>query len=567
VLVAWVVLSGNPRRDDTARSVPLATSPGDEWEATFSPDGTQVAYIWNGDSGTEPHNLYVKPVAGGPPRRLTNGTWRDQFPRWSPDGRWIAFGRSSGAAVDILLVSPDGAQQRGLAHMESPAYRGDTSLQWVTWLPDSKSVAIIERPSMDEPYTVFRLSLDSGERRQLTFPPRGTRGDRQCAFSPDGRYLAFARYQNETSSDLYVAPLDGGEPRRLTHDRIYHSGLAWTPDSRALIYGAQRQSQGWGLWRLAVPTFGTAPPVRIPGVQEDASWPTVAMAPAGEAIRIAYTHSRSTVNIYRWDRAQIQDSAPRTVCPSTRSDKAVKYSPDGSRIAFVSTREGSREIWVCNTDGSEPVRVTSLRGEHTDSPRWSPDGQRLAFTTSFEENRDVWLADLRTGGLQRLTQEPSHEARASWSSDGRWIYFRSNRSGRGEIWKTPVEGGGAAVQLTRSGALEAFEALDGSRLYFTKERAYRGVWSVPISGGEETFVADDVREGLWSVAADGIYYLIDGEIRAYRFSTKTVEPVARIPGSPSLWTGFSVRPDGQSFLWCQTTRNDNDIMMLEAPVP
>jgi Tol biopolymer transport system component len=98
---------------------------------------------------------------------------------------------------------------------------------------------------------VFRLSLDTGERRQLTLPPRGITGDRQCVFSPDGRYLAIVRYQNDTSSDLYVTSLDGGEPRRLTHDRIYHSGLTWTPDSRALIYGAQRQSQTWvfGVWR------------------------------------------------------------------------------------------------------------------------------------------------------------------------------------------------------------------------------------------------------------------------------------------------------------------------------
>jgi hypothetical protein len=61
--------------------------------------------------------------------------------------------------------------------------------------------------------------------------------------------------------------------------------------------------------------------------------------------------------------------------------------------------------------------------------------------------------------------------------------------------------------------------------------------------------------------------LISGEIRAYSFATGKIEPVARIPGSPALWTGFSVRPDGQSFLWCQTTRNDNDILMLEAPAP
>jgi WD40-like Beta Propeller Repeat len=123
------------------------------------------------------------------------------------------------------------------------------------------------------------------------------------------------------------------------------------------------------------------------------------------------------------------------------------------------------------------------------------------------------------------------------------------------------------VQLTTSGGYEPFEAVDGSRLFFTKDRAHRGVWSVPVHGGRETFVVGEAREGLWSVAADGIYYIVDGEIRVYRFSTGKVEPVLRIPGSTAVWTGFSARPDGQSLLWCQTTREENDILMLEQPLP
>jgi hypothetical protein len=182
--MAWVGFSHKTPQEDSARSVPLATSPGDEWEATLSPDGTKVGYIWNGDSGGPARNLYVKAVAGGTPRRLTNGRWRDQFPQWSPDGRWIALGRLSGSAVDILLVSPDGAEQRSVARMESPAYRGVTGVQWVSWAPDSKSLVVIERPSLDGPYTAFLQTLDTGERRQITFPRRGTTGDRQCVFSP-----------------------------------------------------------------------------------------------------------------------------------------------------------------------------------------------------------------------------------------------------------------------------------------------------------------------------------------------------------------------------------------------
>ncbi len=559
----WLVLSGNQPGDAIARSFPLATSPGSEWEATLSPDGARVAYIWNGDSGRERPNLYVKPVSGGAPRRLTNGPWRDQFPRWSPDGRWIALGRLKDQAVDILLISPDGAQQRTVAHLESPAYRRATSVEWATWLPDSKSVAIIEKPSLDQPYAIFRLAIDTGERRQLTFPPRETDGDRQCAFSPDGRRLAFVRYRRSLS-DIYLASSNGGEATRLTYDRIYHHGLSWTPDSREIIYGAQRLSANWGLWRLKA-SSGSAQPVRIPGVQEDASWPALALAPGGGALRIAYTHSRQNVNIFRWDDPGRQGTAPRPVCPSTRFDAAVQYSPDGSRIAFVSNREGSREIWVCSSDGAGPLRVTSALGLYTDSPRWSPDGNRLVFSSSIEENREVWIADLRAGTIRRFTQQPSQEGRPSWSSDGRWIYFWSDRSGREEIWKQPVDGAGPAIQLTRTGAWEAFEALDGSGVYFARQRARLGLWSVPTTGGDETFVVDGVREGHWSVSHGGIYFLSGSQILVYPFSARIVEPLAAIPGFP--WTGFSARRDGRSFLWSQSVKDDNDIMMLDLPWP
>ena len=93
---------------------------------------------------------------------------------------------------------------------------------------------------------------------------------------------------------------------------------------------------------------------------------------------------------------------------------------------------------------------------------------------------------------------------------------------------------------------------------------------MPASGGEATFLAADTRKSLWSVAADGIYYVNPngGEIRAYRSSTGKVEQIARIPDSPALRTGFSeYAPTASPLLRRQTTRNDNDIMMLEVPGP
>src|SRR2546428_11292498 len=87
-----------------------------------------------------------------------------------------------------------------------------------------------------------------------------------------------------------------------------------------------------------------------------------------------------------------------------------------------------------------------------------------------------------------MTAEPSDEGRPSFSMDGKWIYFRSNRSGKDEIWKMP-RGGGAAAQVTQGGGFEAIETLDGKTLYFARSRAESGLWSMPAAGGEAHAVA------------------------------------------------------------------------------
>jgi Tol biopolymer transport system component len=83
----------------------------------------------------------------------------------------------------------------------------------------------------------------------------------------------------------------------------------------------------------------------------------------------------------------------------------------------------------------------------------------------------------RGGSQRRLTSEPSDDVRPFWSADGKWIYFRSDRGGSRQIWKMPSEGG-AAIQVTRDGADEAFPSPDGLRLYFL--RGAQGIWIMPI---------------------------------------------------------------------------------------
>jgi Tol biopolymer transport system component len=105
-------------------------------------------------------------------------------------------------------------------------------------------------------------------------------------------------------------------------------------------------------------------------------------------------------------------------------DTNPQFSPDGSRIAFTSSRNGQVEIWVCDSDGSNPVQLTELnRNSEGGTPRWSPDGRYLAFDSTKAGRSDIYVVPAQGGPVRRITPEASHEDMPSWSRDGKWIYF------------------------------------------------------------------------------------------------------------------------------------------------
>src|SRR5262249_38633714 len=144
---------------------------------------------------------------------------------------------------------------------------------------------------------------------------------------------------------------------------------------------------------------------------------------------------------------------------STRNEDNPQFSADGRKIAFTSDRSGNVEIWVCNSDSSHAVQVTSMGGPPAGMPRWSPDGQRIAFDANPDGNWDIFVVSASGGKPRQLTNQPSSEAIPSWSHDGKWVYF-CLQTGQFQVWKVPAEGG-KAVQVTRKGGLVAFESPDG----------------------------------------------------------------------------------------------------------
>ena len=169
------------------------------------------------------------------------------------------------------------------------------------------------------------------------------------------------------------------------------------------------------------------------------------------------------------------------------------------------------------------------------------------------------------GGVpRRLTDADSEEDYPSWSRDGRSIYFRSNRNGSFELYRMPADGG-EAVQLTTAGGCFAFESPDGQSLFFTKHELYlgpRGIWKIPIEGGEESKIHDRGGGNLWEVLDEGICYLYHGPglVEFLDLASGEVRPVAEVEGASVF--GFGVSPDGKWVVYPKPEA-EADIILVE----
>src|SRR5262245_33520712 len=548
--------------------IPITSFPGDESQPAFSPDGNQIAFVWNGER-EDNQDIYVKLIDAGAPLRLTSDPAPDLGPVWSPDGRFIAFVRE-GESGGVYLVPALGGAERRLA---SPAPTMITFQRQVgnhlSWSPDGRFLTVAHKNSDGEPFSIFALSVETGAMQKLTAPPVGTQGDQRAAFSPDGKLLAFVRKSGGGGLDVYVTPLAEGEPRRLTFVQTSILGLAWTADSREIVFSSIPTTGGNSnpsLWR--VPAVG-GPLERIEAVGRGVVNPAISR----QGNRLAFAQLRSDYNVWRMPlRKSISgETAPVKLISSTYFDGSPQYSPDGRKIVFKSGRSGSYQIWLCDREGLSLRQLTSLVHTDTGTPRWSPDGRQVAFDSITGGNRDIYVISADGGQPRRLTTEASEDLSASWSRDGRWIYFGSNRSGSTQLWKIPAAGGQAA-QVTRQGGFEGYESLDGRFLYYAKGRDIPGIWRIPVEGGAETPVLDHHQAGLWRswvVVEEGIYFATAERptrplIEFFSFATGKVTQVAEL-GKPLLQIvpGLAVSPDGQWLLFTQNDQSGSDIMLME----
>jgi eukaryotic-like serine/threonine-protein kinase len=574
VCTLWFMRSPTKLPEAALNPVPLTTYPGVQERPSFSPDGNQVAFVWNGEK-QDNFDIYVKMIGtNGPPLRLTSDAALDHGPAWSPDGRFIAFLRvlPSGKSA-VLLIPAIGGLERKIAEIftDSPPFPP-------TWSPDGNWLAISQKDSKTEPFALSLLSVDTGEKRRLTSPPKKFFSDFDPAFSPDGHSLAFSRSidpQSAGLSDLHLLALsDGwkpvGEPRQITFGNLGAQNPAWTTDGRDIVYSVGSMVSR-GLWRISVfgHAAGRAEPQRLPSVGDDAFEPTISRS----GHRLAYVHSFSHGSIWRMaipglDGKDLRPlNQPTPLISSTRDDLLPQFSPDGKKIAFQSGRSGSLEVWVCEADGSNAVQLTSFGGPDVTTPRLSPDGERVAFDSNAAGEFDIYVVGVNGGKPQRMTTDPANDGNPSWSHDGQWIYFDSARTGAQQVWKMPANGG-EAVQVTKDGGYAPLESPDGKFLYYTKALFSGSLWRIPVEGGE----ASKVLDGLtfyenWAIADGGLFFVPtanktgDSSIQFLSFATDKISNIATFEKT-LLW-GLTVSPDGKWIVSGQERQSGSELMLVE----
>jgi len=551
-LTVWLRIS--PPRP-APRIVPFTSYPGRKNHPAFSPDGNQVAFAWDGGTGNN-LDIYVKLIDAGAPLRLTTNAADEISPTWSPDARQVAFLRKSATGVGVYLVPSLGGNERKLVEV----YPQETLDMRMDWSPDRKSLAVPDRSSSQEPQGIFLLSVENGEKRRLTSPPVHYLEDAMPRFSPDGKALAFVRGTSLLVSDIYVVPLVGGEPRRLTFDNRWLFGLAWTADSREIVFASNRRGL-LSLWKI-LSSGGT--PEALASTGEDAISPSI----SNQGNRLAYVRWKPDSNLWRTlgPKSTAQDSSPTKLIASTRQDYEPHISPDGKRIVFASDRSGSNEVWISDSEGLNPIQLTDFDGAQTASPHWSPDGQRIAFDSNARGDFNVYILSAEGGSPRLLTKEASEDWGPTWSRDGRWVYFSSNRSGSWQVWKIPAEGG-QALQVTKQGGGDAYESPDGKFLYYYKGG---GIWRMTIEGGEEIRILDQIEWRFWALLDEGICVLNRKAlprptIEFFNFANGQQTQITTIEKEPNILSapGFAVSPDGQWILYKHVDQIDNEIMLVE----
>ena len=546
-----------PQEQGALSAVQFTALPGRATSPAFSPDGSRIAFAWNGDpkGGGKGFDLYVKAIGSETLLRLTEHPSEWISAAWSPDGTQIAFHRTSGPDTGVYIVPALGGPERKLHPTEPPREVYPT----VSWSPDGKWIAFSDWLPADDHTGIYFLSPETGETERI---PNSAKclGQVQPVFSHRGEYLAYWCFQSQNVAALYSLPVQGGEPKMVSMFRDWPTGLTWSADDKELIFSLWHGFTSASHFGKVTVADGSVKPLALGA---GAELPTV----SARGDKLGYSSLLYRPSIWRKDRLH-PDSPALAVIPSSRVQWDAQYSPDGKRIAFASYRSGLPGVWISNEDGSNLVQISNP-AQSSGSPQWSPDGNKIGFDALSRDGWEIYVADVAERVPRKLVTNITNVSRPHWSRDGKWIYFSSAEAGRMGVYRCPASGGDAVV-LSKD--LEAFgprESFDGKTIYFASHDDGSTLKKVALPGlpGTESDVDGLPRvlgAGVWTLSQSGIYFVpadAPRSLRYFDFPTKQIRTI--FEGDKEFGSGLSVSPDGRWTLYSLVGDVNGDIMIVD----
>ncbi len=415
----WIV----DRTGGTAR--PLASPPGAEMRPRFSPDGRTIAFMGNYDGGND---LYTVPVAGGVPVRVSHHPDREVLNDWLGDGELLfssAMASGMGRIPRLFRVPAGGGLPESLPVPYGDAGAVSPDGVWLAYTPNNRDTRTWKRYRGGMASDVWLFNLQTMESRRVT-DWEGT--DTQPMWSPDGRpvlyYLSDAGPAHRLNIWKYdVASGRASQVTRFTEHDVRWPSMGPGPDGRGEIVFQHAADL-----KVLEPASGRVRTVevRIPGDRPtlrpqriDASEFIAGAGIAPKGVR-AVAEARGDI----WTMPAEHGSPRNLTATSGVAERDPAWSPCGRWIAYFSDASGEYELHVRQSDGrGEPRALTSGSRTFYSSPVWSPDGRMIAFA---EKNGSYHLVTVESGEHRVFYTDPWGGGNPlSWSHDSAWIAFAS----------------------------------------------------------------------------------------------------------------------------------------------
>jgi Tol biopolymer transport system component/DNA-binding winged helix-turn-helix (wHTH) protein len=537
----YVYLRGKPEWIVAESHLPFISTPAIERYPALAPDGTMIAY--SAGALVTDRQIYLRLLKGGDPIQLTHDAGDASAPAWSPDGKTIAYvNAQQGHPCRIMEIPVPAGQSRQVGQCR---FSERSSL---CFDPSGRALFFADAPAHKAGNRIFKLDLDNGRISSVTHSRTPDVSDDDPSVSPDGSKVLYNRDAGASGVEIRLVSLSRGGDRLLTSADGGSLLGAWSADGRMILVTRSRGNEN-SLWAYA--SKGGAP-WRILSSGEYLG--RLSAGPNGlVAIEMQYPGGQ-LVSV-----TPHSDSPPRPIDSSGLKTWCVDYAADGAFLATGWHLDGWG-IWISGANGvlRELVRLP----QPACAIRWSPDGSRFAFITTRRHGFDVPVMTRGGQPIGRLHYGGNDSGFLDWTADGKALLTSREDKGGWRIWRTDLATPDKAVPITPYGWQSP--RVHGSML-FAEKVGVAGIWRIDGTPHRLTDGPTPEAGDVYNVAGDRLIYSDTTDPEHPMFSAVSVnggpkDRLAPLPNGQIDFT-FGVDPKSGDIVYTQNT-DDTDIGLL-----